>query len=188
MAPRVGIYPGSFNPLTTAHLAIAASAREERALERVVLAFSRRPIDKEHIDRPRFDDRVIVARAEAATHGWLDVIVTESQLLVDIARGYDLLIMGADKWRQVIDPKYYASEQERDAAVAALPELAIAPRPPLPVPLEHLLQIDVRMADVSSTRAREGNLSMMCEAARTFDRETGAWTDPDRYERYLLTS
>ncbi len=187
MATKVGIYPGSFNPLTTAHLAIAAAARAQRGLTRVVLAFSRNPINKEHIDRPRFEDRVEVARAEAATRAWLDVTVTEARLLVDIARGYDVLIMGADKWQQVIDPQYYSDEQARDDAVAALPELAIAPRPPLPVPRRHLLHVELEHGAVSSTRAREGNLTMMCAAAQAFDGATGAWTDPDRYERYLFT-
>lgn len=188
MAPRVGIYPGTFNPLTTAHLAIAAAAREQRQLDRVVLAFSRRPINKEHIDRPRFDHRVEVARTEAAAIDWLEVLVTDARLLVDIARGYDVLIMGADKWQQVIDPQYYGGDVARDDAVAALPELAIAPRPPLPVPRRHLLHVEAAHAEVSSTRAREGMLSMMCAAARAFDEATGAWTDPDRYERYVTTS
>src|SRR5215218_1782883 len=104
---RVGVYPGTFNPPTVTHLAIAGAAREQRDLDRVVLVLSTRPIDKEHVDRPRFEDRLAVLHADARATGWLDVAVTEHRLLVDIAQGYDVLIMGADKWAQVNDPRYY---------------------------------------------------------------------------------
>jgi hypothetical protein len=184
---RVGAYPGTFNPPTVAHLAIAHAAREQRRLDRVVLVLSTRPIDKEHVDRPRFEDRLRVLREEAeASGGWLGVEVTEHRLLVDIARGYDVLVMGADKWAQVNDPQYYGgSDAARDAALAALPELAIAPRPPVPVPPVHALELDGNHERVSSSAVRAGAHEWMSPAAAAFDRRTGAWSDPDRYERWL---
>jgi hypothetical protein len=186
MAERIGVYPGTFNPPTIAHVAIAAAAREQRSLDRVVLALSRSPIDKEHVDRPLFEHRVAVVRAECDRHRWLDIEITDARLLVDIAEGYDVLIMGADKWAQVNDPTYYDDDPAaRDAAVAALPTLAIAPRPPFPVPPEHSLIIDAALVAVSSSDARNGNLEWMAPAARSFDRRTGAWTDPARYEAWL---
>jgi hypothetical protein len=186
VAERVGVYPGSFNPPTIAHVAIAAAAREQRSLDRVMFVLSRSPIDKEHVDRPLFEHRVEVLHAEAARHHWMGVDVTDDRLLVEIARGYDVLVMGADKWAQVNDSAYYDDDaQDRDAAVAALPALAIAPRPPFAVPPEHSLIIDAAHVVVSSSDARAGSIEWMAPAARAFDRRTGAWSDPVRYERWL---
>ena len=186
MAERVGVYPGSFNPPTVAHIAIAAAAREQRSLDRVVLVLSRSPINKEHVDRPLFEHRVDVLRAEAALHRWLDVEITDARLLVDIAYGYDVLVMGADKWAQVNDPAYYGDDSTaRDAALAALPALAIAPRPPFAVPPEHSLIVDAAHVVVSSSEARAGSTEWMAPTARAFDRRTGAWSDPARYEQWL---
>ena len=186
MAARVGVYPGSFNPLTVAHVAIAAAAREQRSLDRVVLVLSRSPINKEHVDRPLFEHRVEVVREEAARHRWLGVEITDDRLLVDIARAYDVLVMGADKWAQVNDPAYYDDDPAaRDAAIAALPPLAIAPRPPFAVPPEHSLIVDAAHVVVSSSDARAGSTQWMASAARAFDRRTGAWSDPGRYEEWL---
>lgn len=182
----IGVYPGSFNPLTLAHLGIAAAARERYGLDRVDLALSVRALEKEHVDRPLWRDRLDVLEAVARRVGWLGVRTTEAQLLADIAEGYDVLIMGADKWHQVLDVRYYGGSAEaRDAAVARLPRLAIAPRPPLEVPADLVLEVEDHFADVSSSRARAGARELMVPEAAEFDRRTGAWTDPDRYERWL---
>lgn len=179
---RIGAYPGTFNPPTVAHVAVARAALEQRRLDRVVLVLSRRPIDKEHVEVPTFDDRLAVVQAVATDEGpWLDVAVTEHRLLVDIAQGFDVLIMGADKWHQVVDPVYYGDAAERDRAVAALPELAIAPRVGLEVPAVHLLHLDDEHGAVSSSAVRDGRHDWMCPAAADFDRRTGAWSDPARY-------
>jgi hypothetical protein len=186
MAERVGVYPGSFNPPTIAHVAIAAAAREQRSLDRVVFVLSRSPINKEHVARPLFEHRVEVLHAEASRHRWMAVDVTDDRLLVDIAGGYDVLVMGADKWAQVNDPAYYDDDPlARDAALGALPTLAIAPRPPFPVPPEHSLIVDAAHVVVSSSDARAGSTEWMAPAARAFDQRTGAWSDPARYDEWL---
>ena len=176
---RVGVYPGTFNPPTIAHLTVARAAREQRDLDLVVLVLSTRPINKEAIAGPTFEDRLSVLRAIArANGGWLD-----------IARGYDVLIMGADKWEQVNDAQYYNHDPVvRDAAVADLPELAIARRAPFVVPPRHALDLDDTHERVSSTAARLGARAWMCAEAADFDDRTGAWTDPTRYERWLIDS
>ena len=182
----IGVYPGSFNPPTLAHLGIAGAARARYGLDRVDLVLSVRALEKEHVDRPLWRDRLAVLEALAGRVGWLGVRTTEAQLLADIAEGYDVLIMGADKWQQVLDVRYYGDSAEaRDAAVARLPRLAIAPRPPLEVPAELLLDVEDAFADMSSSRARAGARELMVPEAADFDRRTGAWTDPDRYERWL---
>lgn len=184
---RVGVYPGSFNPPTTAHLAIAAAARTQRQLDQVVLAHSHRVLGKDDVERPLFRHRVDVLESVVAELDWLGTIVTEKRLLADIAEGYDLVIMGADKWHQIQELAWYGGDEaERDAALARLPDVAVTPRPPLMVPDE--LRLDVPPASVdgiSSTEARSGRLELMAPAARRFAERSGAWIDPDRYERWL---
>jgi hypothetical protein len=75
--------------------------------------------------------------------------------LADIADGYDVLVLGADKWAQVLDPGFYESTADRDAAVARLPALAVAPRHGMPVPGECVV-LDVDLSHISSTAARAG--------------------------------
>jgi len=182
---RRGAYPGSFNPPTMAHLAIAEAAVDQRGLDRVDFVVSHVALAKEAIDRPRLEDRIAVLRESMVELAWAGVVVTGDQLLVDIAAGYDVLIMGADKWEQVNDAAFYGSAVDRDAAVARLPELAIAGRPPYYVPAAHHLHVSDEIAEVSSTAARKGSRHHMTPAAVEFDRASGAWSDPDRYERWL---
>jgi len=184
--PRIGVYPGSFNPPTTAHLAIAAAACEQFQLDRVVLTHSHQVLGKDDVDRPLFRHRVEVLQAVVADHEWLEVSVTSSHLLVDIASGYDVVIMGADKWHQIQELGWYDDADHRDASLARLPQLAVAPRPPLIVPPEHRLLLPSHVIHgISSTDARAGRLEVMAEAARRFAEGTGAWIDHDRYDAYV---
>jgi hypothetical protein len=125
----VGVYPGSFNPPTVAHLAIAEAAVRQCGLDRVDLALARRPLGKDAADLAALDERRAVLEAVAASRPWLGVVVSEHRLVVDLARGYDVVVMGADKWAQVTDPAWYGDDPAaRDRAVAALPRVAVAPR------------------------------------------------------------
>lgn len=182
MTRRLGVYPGSFNPPTIGHLAIARAALHQRGLDRVDLVVSRVALGKELVGRPAFEDRIAVLEASVADIAGLEVAVTDHQLLVDIAQGYDVVVMGADKWAQVMDPAFYGhSAQDRDQAVAALArlELAIAPRPPFEVPSGAELVIAAELGLVSSSGARQGRLEWMTAAARVFDDSTGAWSNLD---------
>ncbi len=181
MTRRFGVYPGSFNPPTIGHLAIARAALVQRGLERVDLAVSRVALGKEQTARPGFEDRIAVLEASVADIDGLAVVVTDQQLLVDIAQGYDVVVMGADKWAQVLDPAFYGnSEEARDQAVAALRQLdlAIAPRPPFEVPPGTGLMVDEALAAVSSSEARQGRIEWMTPAAQVFQAATGAWITP----------
>lgn len=185
---RAGVYPGSFNPPTTAHLAIARVAVQTHGLDRIDLCLSTVALEKEHVDRPLFEHRLEVVHQSVSHLDWAQVVVTEHQLLVDIATGYDVVVMGADKWAQVNDPRFYDhSPARRDEVVARLPTPAVAPRPPHPVPPEHRLAVPSWAATVSSTVARTGATGLMTDAARAFDESTGAWSDPWRYERWLAS-
>lgn len=166
-ATRRAAFPGSFNPPTVAHLDIAAAAARQCDVARLDLVLSRAAIGKEHVQRPTVDERADVLRAVASTRPWLGVVVTDARLVVDIADGYDVLVLGADKWAQVLDPRYYSDDPAaRDAAVARLPHLAVAPRGDRPVPTgDRVTVLDVEHHQVSSTAARAGDRAQMLEEA-----------------------
>ena len=159
---RTGVYPGSFDPPTVAHLAVADAAVAAGRLDRLDLVVSEVALGKEGRAVPDASARVAVLASLGAGRPWLVARVTPLRLLADIADGYDVLVVGADKWAQVVDPAWYGGSVEaRDAAVARLPEVLVAPRPPVPLPpvappvVAHL-DIDPAHAEVSSTAVRAG--------------------------------
>ena len=102
LGARLGVYPGSFNPPTVAHLEIALIAREHHGLHRVDFAVSTVTLGKESVMRPPFEERLAVIESSIADVDGLGLIVTEHQLIADIAGGYDVVVMGADKWLSLI--------------------------------------------------------------------------------------
>jgi len=162
---RRGAYPGTFDPPTIAHLAVAEAARDQCALHRVDLIVNRTPLGKSSM-RP-LAARLAMLEAVAAARPWLDVAVTDDLHLVDIAEGYDVLVLGADKWVQVLDSAFYESEAARDEAVARLPALAVAPRHGLPVP-DGCEVLAVDLSHVSSTAARAGQRDLILPEALPF--------------------
>ena len=150
----IGVYPGSFDPPTIAHLAIAEAAVRHAGLERLDFALSRVALGKDDASdvatRTAALQRLVMGRAE------LGVVVTDAQLIVDVARGYDVVVMGADKWTQVNDPSWYASADARDQALASLPRVLVAPRHGHTASGAEILEIGEHLAVVSSTAARAG--------------------------------
>jgi nicotinic acid mononucleotide adenylyltransferase len=186
--PRRAVFPGSFNPLTVAHLAIAEAVVDRHGATRVDLVVSTVALGKEQVHHPRLEHRVEVVRRAAEARPWLGVRTTAAQLIVEIAEGYDLLVVGADKWAQIHDADFYQSAAARDAAVGRLPDVVVVPRPPHATP-EHLaLDLDPAFASVSSTAVRGGRREWMAPEAAAFDEESGAWSDPQRYERWLAAN
>ncbi len=183
---RVGAYPGTFDPPTVAHLAIAEAAWRQGGLDRVELILSRSPLGKDPAV-PSFEHRMHVLERVAASRSWLGVAVTDKRLIADVAAGYDAVIMGTDKWLQVCDPAWYGGSIEaRDAALARLPALLIVHRPGpenIPARPENALPlvVDESNAEVSSSLARAGRRDWMAPEAAAFDEATGAWSEPDRY-------
>jgi hypothetical protein len=155
-------------------------------LDRVELVVSEMPLGKEPTV-PALADRVSVLESMAASRPWLGVRVTTRKLIAELAEGYDAVVVGADKWLQVVDPAWYdGSVVARDHAVAALPQVLLVPRAghQLPVDLPAgvvILALDAAHADVSSSAVRAGRIDWMVDEAAAYDRATGAWTDPTRY-------
>lgn len=157
---RHGVFPGSFDPLTVAHLAIADAARAQCGLTRLDLVISTVPLAKEHRRQAPVEERVRSIERIARNRPWLHARATDLRLVADIADGYDVLVLGADKWHQLHELRFYdGSEQARRAALARLPEVAVAPRRGVTTPGDAsitVLDIDPRHQEVSSTAVRDG--------------------------------
>jgi hypothetical protein len=181
----VGAYPGTFNPPTIAHLSIAEAARRQGGLDRVDLVVSRVPLGKAP-EVPTFEDRIAVLQTIASTRPWLGVRVTQQRLIADVADGYDAVVVGADKWLQIVDPDWYAgSIAARDEAVGRLPRVLLVARPPVVLPTGLppdvvLLDIGPHHTEVSSTGARAGRKEWMAAEAA----QSGRWPSgfPDNAE------
>jgi nicotinic acid mononucleotide adenylyltransferase len=143
------VFPGSFNPPTTAHLALLKQARQS-ALQRsdrshkgsgtvqLFAAMSKLTVDKEHVERPLLLDRVILLEhllKRRLPH--TGVMLFNRGLYVEQAEAVHrcfprvnrlYFLIGYDKIVQILDPHYYT---DRDAALRdlfALAELLVAPR------------------------------------------------------------
>ncbi len=138
--------------------------------------FHRVSLGKEHLVHPTVDERAAVLRRVAAGEPWLAVRISDAQLVSDLARGYDVLVVGADKWRQLLDPSYYPSEVAHRATLAALPpRVLVAPRDgDVPAGVE-LLDIDERFTGVSSSRVRDGDTHLMLAEAAA----SGLWEETE---------
>jgi hypothetical protein len=122
----------------------------------------------------------------AARRPWLGVRATDARLLADVADGYDVLIVGGDKWAQLVDPLWYGgSEAARDEALGRIRRIVVAPRRAHELTGCEVLELGDFHLDVSATEARRGRTDWMVPEAAEFDELTGAWTDPERYRRWL---
>lgn len=136
-AMRVGVFAGSFNPLTRAHVALANTARRAAGMDALIWACAAASVDKERVERAALVDRLAQMQAFVAGRRRDTLALLNRGLYVDEARTIRALlapsaeltlIVGYDKIVQIFDPKYYA---DRDAALRALFSLArllVAPR------------------------------------------------------------
>jgi nicotinate-nucleotide adenylyltransferase len=166
--PLRGVYPGSFDPPTIAHAAIAEAAVRAAALTQLDLAISHVALGKDAASQAPLESRRALVERLSASRPWLRVVVTDAQLVTDIAEGYDVVVMGADKWAQVRDPAWYGgSEEARDAAVARLARVLVAPRPGFAVVGADVLELPDQLATVSSSAARSGAHHFIAPECRT---------------------
>ena len=166
--PRTGVYPGTFDPPTIAHIHIARRAIDRLALDRIDFVISTTTLGKDDTRLTPVDQRIRALEALGQGDRSFAARATDASLLADIAEGYDVLVLGADKWHQVLDPEWYGGIAARDAALARLPVVALAPRPPFALPGEDpsadppagvefvVLDIDPVHHEVSATAVRAG--------------------------------
>jgi len=172
-----GVYPGSFNPPTVGHVAIVKAAIGFHDLDRIDLVVSEVALAKPLIERPSLEERMQVITASFTDIPEVHVLRTSLQLIADIAQGYDVVVMGADKWTQINDVDFYDSEAHMQESLSKLPKLAVAPRSGEKVHESIRLEVPETIAEVSSSSARRTNFEWMTKAAQDFSMESGAWQD-----------
>jgi nicotinic acid mononucleotide adenylyltransferase len=136
---RIGILPGSFNPLTNAHAALARVALAAGGLDAIYLALSRRTVDKEGVDRPSQADRALVLCRYARRQPRHGVLLFNRGLYAEQAEAARArfpgarelaFVVGFDKARQIFDPGYYTDREAALARLFAAATLLVAPRGP----------------------------------------------------------
>lgn len=196
---RIGVYPGSFDPPTIAHVAIAEAAVRAAELDRLDLAISRVALGKDAAQLLPLETRLAAIERLTASRPWMHALVTDAQLITDIAAGYDVVIMGADKWAQVRDPAWYGDDESaRDRALAHLPRVLVAPRPGFDTEGAEVLDVPAEIGPVSSTAARGGEHHLIVPEARRRlivdgnnvigSRPDGWWRDRHGAARRLIAS
>nr|MBF6591759.1 hypothetical protein [Ktedonobacterales bacterium] len=136
-ARRVGMLPGSFNPLTAAHVALAEAARSAAGLDHLVWLCAARTVDKERVERAALPDRLAQLVAYARTQPGNAVALTNHGLYVDEARALRehltaqaalFILVGFDKLPQMLDPRYYTDREAALTRLFALARVLVAPR------------------------------------------------------------
>jgi predicted RNA-binding protein with PIN domain len=196
---RRGVYPGSFDPPTIAHAAIAAAAVHAAQLDRLDLAISEIALGKDAARQRPLAERLAAIERLTVTRPWLHVVVTDAQLIADIAAGYDAVVMGADKWEQVRDPAWYGDDPAaRDAALSRLPRVLVAPRAGFTIVGAEALELPPELGAVSSTAARAGSHHLIVPELRRRvivdgnnvigSRPDGWWRDRQGAARRLIAA
>ena len=166
----IGLVPGSFDPMTVAHVALA-----EAAAGHAILVWSPATLPKErssggHPEPPLLDPvrRIESLLAFAEAHPVIGVAISSHGRYVDQAEAFartfpgarPVIAVGSDKVLQLLDPVWY---DDRDAALArlfAVADIAYAARSGGEEELDRLLASEPRWAprlrqlDVSPTLAR----------------------------------
>lgn len=179
---RRAVYPGSFDPPTIAHVAIALATLEQCRCDSLSFALSYGALGKEGREAT-IGNRLTVLADLFAHDPRFEVVTTPARLIVDIAAGFDVVVVGADKWEQILDPQWYPDgEAGRDRAVATLPHIALTPRPPVvisPDPVGDASRVTIlqlhnpELAGVSSSAVRDGRSEWRAER-HPLRREGGA--------------
>ncbi len=178
-ASRVGVFAGSFNPLTIAHAAVAEAADAALGLDTLLWAFARVTVDKERVTRASLGDRVVQLEAHLRRRAADGLLLMDAGLYADQAEALRTiigaetelwLIVGYDKIVQIFDPRYYDDRELALRRLFSAAALLVVPRDEgseadlkalLDVPANRPYAVGVRylplppgLAHVSSTAAR----------------------------------
>lgn len=179
------VFPGSFNPPTTAHLAMLKQAQQfgrSHGGMHVYAAMSKRTTDKETVERPLLVDRILLL--DTVLHNYVrqtGILLFNRGLYVEQAEAirttFDgvkqlYFLLGFDKIVQIFDPRYYENRDKALRELFALAEILVAPRAgsgsaeltallaqPENAPFArhvHLLPLKDSYRDISSSRIRQG--------------------------------
>lgn len=141
---RVGILPGSFNPLTLSHIELARRAKKTFRLDEVVLSISKVTVDKETVTKPSLEERLFGLKICAGEFHY-SVALASHGLLPEQAMGLrdfygdktrSFFLIGYDKLPQIFDPKYYRDRSASLDLFFSLTRLIVANRGE--EPLDHI--------------------------------------------------
>lgn len=178
------VFPGSFNPPTSAHLALLKQARQFGRLHggmRVYAAMSKRTTDKETVERPLLVDRILLLDMVIHRHlRHTGILLFNRGLYVEQAEAVRstfhkvkrlYFLLGFDKIVQIFDARYYENRDKALRELFALADILVAPRAgagpaelstllaqPENAPFAahvHPLPLSASYRDVSSSRVRQ---------------------------------
>jgi nicotinic acid mononucleotide adenylyltransferase len=204
----VALIPGSFNPPTSAHTALAELARSE-GYRSTWFIYARRTLAKQSSGLIP-EDRLLTMRL-ACVDG-VGTAVTSHGLLVDQAeaawRAFDssdmAFIVGSDKFEQLFEDRWYPDRDQALEKLFARTRIIVAPRHGHGEKVRFLLQrpdvrrfssrIDVRhlhpsVSEISSTRVRQilraggPPTGLVPPSVEDFLREAGPFAPPLRIGR-----
>ncbi|HEY7061612.1 MAG TPA: hypothetical protein VII06_09045 [Chloroflexota bacterium] len=133
----VGVLPGSFDPLTAAHAALARAALRHGGLDSLLFLLSVYVVDKGDAAQAALADRALVLTRHVARRPRCGVAVCNRGLYVEEAEALMPLlpagamlwfVVGFDKIVQVFDPRYYADRAAALDRLFALAGFLVAPR------------------------------------------------------------
>jgi nicotinic acid mononucleotide adenylyltransferase len=133
----VGVLPGSFDPFTAAHAALARAALRHGGLDSLLFLLSVYVVDKGDAARAALADRALVLARYTARRPRCGVAVANRGLYVEEAEALAPLlpagaalwfVVGHDKIVQVFDPRYYADRTTALDRLFALAGFVVAPR------------------------------------------------------------
>jgi nicotinic acid mononucleotide adenylyltransferase len=138
---KILVFSGSFNPPTTAHLALLKQAQRFARQHQpmfVYAAFSTHTTDKETVERPLLLDRTLLLKRVLHTRlPHVGILLFNRGLYIEQAKAICtsfprvkriFFLVGFDKIVQILDPRYY---DDRDRVLSALfkrATLLVAPR------------------------------------------------------------
>jgi nicotinamide-nucleotide adenylyltransferase len=117
---ELGIFPSSFNPITTGHMAILQGAAQIKSFREILLILDTQATDKE-IFGATLVDRLMMLQVLFEDHPRISVGVSNRGLFLSKAevlkemypKGTDItFIVGYDTLARVFDPKYYEDRLE----------------------------------------------------------------------------
>ena len=136
-AGRIGLFAGTFNPLTLAHTALVEAASTRGGIDRVLWTLALASIDKESVARATIVDRLVQLLASVAVSPSHSVMVVNRGLYVDevdIAQSHltgepELVVLvGYDKIVQIFDPRYYSDRSRELDDLFGRARFLVAPR------------------------------------------------------------
>ncbi len=117
---HLGIFSGSFNPLTIAHIKLVEEARQQYQLDEILLLLAKSNVDKDVYGLP-LAGRMLILKEFAVSQPYISIGVSSHGRYIDKVTALRTLyppqtdfsfIVGYDTLIRIFDPKYYKNLHE----------------------------------------------------------------------------